>query len=122
MQHTALMVSSPVVQGSPLSSGSVPHSFSLSAKMRHVRNGGYSGSISGKCLYYKDIWRDVWQVQYACYLPSYFVEKCTRVDVASDRYLPDSIKRHKPEGCLRRGPRRGIRRNVESSWEQRIGD
>ena len=50
-------------------------------------------------------------------------DKRTRVDVVFDHYLQNFIKakeerKHKPKGDLSRG----IRRIVESRWEQRIGD
>ena len=61
-----------------------------------------------------------WCDKFSAYVTSNFSEKCTRVDVVFDRYLPNSIKggtRRKRKG----GKSKGIRRTVESR-EQRIGD
>ena len=63
----------------------------------------------------KDVWRVVWQVS----------DKCTRVDVVLDLYLPNSVKegtRSKRKGWMSRG----IKRNVESrqhkvgNWDKAI--
>ena len=60
-----------------------------------------------------------WCDKFSAYVTSHFSDKCTRVDVVFDRYLPHSIKGETRAKC-KGGESRGIRRNVESR-DQRIG-
>ena len=56
-----------------------------------------------------------WSDNFTAFVVSHFSDKCTRVDVVFNRYLPSSIK------GVTRGKSKGIRRDV-ASREQRIGN
>jgi hypothetical protein len=61
-----------------------------------------------------------WCTKFTTFVTSHFSNQCTRVDVAFDRYIPNSIKastRAKRKG----GKRKGIRRDVINA-DQKIGN
>ena len=51
------------------------------------------------------------------HVTSHFSNKCTRVNVVFDRYLPNSVKGGKKKHKHKGGLSGEIRRNVESSWK-----
>ena len=61
-----------------------------------------------------------WSDNFTAFVVSHFSDKCTRVDVVFDRYLPNSIK-GVTRAKQKRGKSKGIRRDVESR-ERRIGN
>ena len=61
-----------------------------------------------------------WSDNFTAFVVFHFLDKCTRVDVVFDRYLPNSIK-VVTRAKRKRGKSEGIRRDVESR-EQRIGN
>ena len=61
-----------------------------------------------------------WSDNFTAFVVSAFSNKCTRVDVVFDRYLPNSIK-GVTRAKRKTGKSTGIRRDVESR-EQRIGN
>ena len=54
-----------------------------------------------------------WSDNFTAFVVSHFLNKCTRVDVVFDRYLPNSIK-GVTRAKRKRGKSKGIRRDVES--------
>ena len=61
-----------------------------------------------------------WSDNFTAFVVSHFSDKCTRVDVVFDRYLPNSIK-GVTRAKRKTGKSKGIRRGVKSK-EQRIGN
>ncbi|KAK2554918.1 hypothetical protein P5673_023601 [Acropora cervicornis] len=61
-----------------------------------------------------------WSDNFTAFVVSHFSDKCTRVDVVFDRYLPNSIK-GVTRAKRKTGKSKGIRRDV-ASREQRIGN
>ena len=61
-----------------------------------------------------------WSDNFTAFVVSHFSDKCTRVDMVFDRYLPNSIK-GVTRAKRKKGKSKGIRRNVKSR-EQRIGN
>ena len=61
-----------------------------------------------------------WSDNFTAFVVSHFSDKCTKVDVVFDRYLPNSIK-GVTRAKQKRGKSKGIRRDVESR-ERRIGN
>ena len=59
-----------------------------------------------------------WSDNFTAFVVSHFSDKCIRVDVVFDRYLPNSIK-GVTKAMWKRGKSKGIRRDVESK-KQRI--